>query len=370
MSKRYHYRQNKPTEEVRNFLDQPCITSSIFSGKLYPSGRVTVGKKPPQKLLTKDKEYESNRSHYTFGERRHWHYQEGLVIDSVVHETRAETLGLASVPNCHNLSKRGRYGLKGISGNGRKLVREGAALLERRYGRRLGFYTLTCPYTDVESIYLYNQNIAYIQRSFFQELKREYQRHKVPFSYVSVLEIQPERYSETGIPVLHIHYISPCYRPGTWDWVLTADAIRSLWSRVLRNTIGHEVSVGASIDASVVRSSAVGYISKYMSKGSQEVEWLACTCPNQLPSQWWSMTSNLRKAIKAYTIHLPEHECAFFMFLAVECPEDREYLRYCRPINICVHGQAVTLGMSGNLQPSIAEMYWSNGWFNHLCEFI
>lgn len=370
MTKRYHYRQSKPTEEVRRFLDHPCITSSEFSGRLFPSGRVTVGKRPPLKLLTKDAEYESNRAHYTFSERRHWDYQEGIVIDNIVNEIRAETLGLSSVPNCHNDSARGRYGLKGISGNGRKLVREGAALLERRYGRRLGFYTLTCPYTDEQSVYSYNQNIAYIQRSFFQELKRAYERLGETFTYVSVLEIQGERYSETGIPVLHIHYIAPCYRRSSWAWILKADEIRLLWSRVLRNSIGWEVPVGASVDAAVIRQSATGYISKYMSKGSEETEWLAQTCPEQLPSQWWSMTQNLRKAIKAHTVYLPDDECAFFMQLAVECPEDREFLKYCRLINVCIHGQAVTVGMSGNLQPDIADMYWQDGFFDHLCEFI
>ncbi len=370
MNKRYHYRENSPTEEIRDFLDTPCITSSIFSGRLFPSGRVTIGKRPPQKLLTKDRDYESSRAHYAFIERRHWHYQEGLVIDSVVRETRAETLGLASVPNCHNSPKREKYGLKGISDNGRKLVREGASLLERRYGRRLGFYTLTCPYTDEESIYLYNQNIAYIQRCYFQEIKRVYERKNCTWSYVSVLEIQTERYVRDGIPVLHIHYIAPCYCPGTTAWVCTAGAIRRIWGRVLQSVIGTSAALGASIDASVVRVSAVGYISKYMSKGSQEVEWLACTCPDQLPSQWWSMTQNLRRSIKAHTISLPDYECAFFMQLAIECPEDREYLRYCRPINICIHGQAVTVGMSGNLQSSIAAMYWSDGFFDSLCEYI
>lgn len=331
-------------------MAQKCPSSVSYSGRLFPSGKVTVGRVPPKRIGVEDARYEVERPKYEYYKKQHWHHEAGLVTEYVDTLVDGSELGLASVSNCHKPSVR-KYGLKGISARGRTSVREGAYLLERRYGRRLGFYTLTCPYTDENSIYSYNQNINYIQRTYFQELKREYERQGCSWSYVSVLEIQTKRFSDTGVPVLHIHYIAPCYQPNTYTWICEADTLRSIWKRCLYNVLGGEVAVGASVDSSVVRTSAVGYISKYMSKGSKEVSFLAEVCPDQLPSQWWSMSQNVRKAIKAATIHLPQEICESILYSPCVDPSSPLYLRYYKFVYIHLGGEEKLVGLSGNMLP-------------------
>lgn len=315
-----------------------------------PSGKVTVGRVPPKRISVEDARYEATRPEHVCYKKQHWHHELGLVTEYIDQLEEPPELGLASVSNCHKEVAR-RYGLKGISARGRTSVREGAYLLERKYGRRLGFYTLTCPYTDDNSIYSYNQNINYIQRAFFQELKREYERKGCNWSYVSVLEIQGARYHDTGIPVLHIHYIAPCYQPGGYEWIVEADTLRRIWQRCLYNVLGGHAPVGASVDSSVVRTSAVGYISKYMSKGSKETSFLAEVCPDQLPSQWWSMSQNVRKAIKAATIHLPQEICESILYNPCTEPGSPLYLRYYKFVYIHIRGEEKLVGLSGNMLP-------------------
>jgi len=329
-----------------------------YSGRLFPSGKVSVGLVPAKKVARNDARYEAARPEHVSYRKEHWHYEDGLQTEIVDTLEYPPELGLASVSN-HHKEKQRKYGLKGISSGGRTSVREGAYLLEQKYGHRLGFYTLTCPYTDLNSIYSYNQNIGYIQRTYFQELRREYERQGVTWSYVSVIEIQAERFSDTGVPVLHLHYLAPCYVPNSTLWVCTADMLRDLWSRVLRNAVGGENCTSAAVDAQVVHSSAVGYISKYMSKGSKETSFLAEVCPDQLPSQWWSVSSNVRKAIKASTIRLPQEVCADILHRPCSDPSHPLYLRYCRLIYVPINGEDKLVGLSGNMIPSVSYRVFS-----------
>jgi len=331
-------------------MAQKCPSSVSYSGRLLPSGKVTVGRVPPKRISAGDARYEAARPEHVCYKKQHWHHEDGLVTEYVAKLEERSELGLASVSNCHKGVAR-RYGLKGISARGRTSVREGAYLLERRHGRRLGFYTLTCPYTDEISIYSYNQNINYIQRTYFQELKREYERQGCSWSYVSVLEIQATRFHDTGIPVLHIHYIAPCYKQGGYEWIVESDTLRSIWKRCLYNVLGGCVAIGASVDSSVVRTSAVGYISKYMSKGSSETSFLAEVCPEQLPSQWWSMSQNVRKAIKAATIRLPQEICESILYNPCTDPSSPLYLRYYKFVYIQSRGEEKLVGLSGNMLP-------------------
>lgn len=334
-------------------MAQGCQPPAALSGKLTASGRVSVGRVPRRGILRADSLYEEKRGKYDFYRKESWHYETGVVREYYTVMKKPPSLGLSSVQNYHKSPVR-KYGLKGISPGGRSSVREGAYLLERRYGRRLGFYTLTCPYTDLNSIYSYNKNINYIQRTYFQELKREYERQGVTWSYVAVLEIQTERFDSTGIPVLHIHYVAPCYFPNSYTWVCTADALRNLWSRVLRNSVGGENCTSASVDAQIVRSSAVGYLSKYMSKGASSVSFLAEVCPDQLPSQWWSVSNKLRKAIKSSVVSLPTEVCASIFYEPSTDPSHPLYMKYYRYIHIHIRGEERLVGISGNMVAQLA----------------
>lgn len=351
----YHYKQARTSEKVRQLVDSNTTSSYQLVGRITPSGRLTVGRVPIKKVIQDDIQYERTRVKTEFYKRLHWHYREGLITETLERTIEPEQLGLSSVSNCHKDNQPRRHGLKGISPNGRKVVREACYLLERRYKKRLGFYTLTCPYTDLQSVYSYNKDIAYIQRSFFQELKREYERKGCQWSYCSVLEIQPKRFERDGVPVLHIHYVAPCYLPNSYTWILTASEIRVLWGRVLRNCLGQEPNTGASIDAAVIRSTAVGYISKYFSKSNENLGYIAEICPDQLPSQWWSTSRNVRACIEANICTLPLAVChSFIGGYYGDCvhPDDVLYLRN---IYVFWNTEVICVGLSADIAQRSAD---------------
>lgn len=305
MLTRFWYKSPKICEDLRSKLLGRDLRDRVVVGYMSPSGRVSVGILPPDKVMKADEQYEAERQQTAYFTKNHWDAIEGIVSEPGSYPVGTPTLGSSSVSN-HHKPERGRYGLSGITQNGRNKVYEGAKLLQRRYPGRLGFYTLTCPYVDPSRVYEFNRNIGEITRRWFQELRRMYDRKNCKFSYVSVLEIQSDRYEKSGIPVLHIHYVAPCYLPHKWEWILSATEIRYLWMCLCNQVIGGEVDTSPSIDAQVVKRSASGYLAKYMAKGYSCVAWVSQICPSQLPGQWWSMSANVRAAIKRLTIQIPQ----------------------------------------------------------------
>lgn len=329
-----YYEPIAKTPFAPELLDRPYSGERFYAGYLSPSGRVSISVLPRPKISRQDKDYESTVPIETG-------YLEYIVdtVDNTAtvateYYSKNSSLGLSSGSNHHTDTKPQRYGLKGISANGRKKVREGCYLLERKYGRRLGFYTLTCPYTDEREIYEFNRNIAEIARRYFQKLKRYYDDVGQTWSYVSVYEYQPERYAVTSIPVLHIHYVAPCYKRSSYEWICEAETLRDFYASVLQSVIGGSPNVASALDATVVRSSAVGYVSKYMSKGGEIVENIAQIAPSQIPSQWWSMSSNIRAAIKRCTVVIPESICAYLFSGGGESRSEILYLYRRRYIEI------------------------------------
>lgn len=305
------YEPIKVTPLPSRLLTDPYPGERFYAGYLSPSGRIGISVLPRPKTARRDRDYEASVPKETGYIEYDINTLDNTAEVSTEYYSSSSSLGLASESNHHKEGKKNRYGLKGIGVGGRKRVREGCYLLERKYGKRLGFYTLTCPYTDEREIYEFNRNIAEIARRYFQELKRYYDGIGETWSYVSVYEYQPKRYERDSYPVLHIHYIAPCYRRGSWKWICKAEILRGIFARVCRFVVGGSPDTSPSIDATVIRKSAVGYISKYMSKGGEIVETVAETAPSQVPSQWWSMSSNVRAAIKRCTTVVPEEISAY-----------------------------------------------------------
>jgi hypothetical protein len=232
------------------------------------------------------------------------------------------------------------------------MILESGYVLQRRYGRKLGFYTLTCPYTENEAIWEFNRNYAEIMRRFFQELKRVYNRIGLVFSYVSAYEIQPERYRRDGVPVLHTHFLAPCYIPGSWEFIISANDIRAIWQRVNVLVVGGTFSVQASVDAQVVEKTAVGYLAKYLSKSGDDIQAIAETCPCQLPSQWWSSSRNVKCAVKLLTYSLPQELCAMLAACGVGDVCVGLHISYIREVCIMYGGRELIVGISAQISES------------------
>lgn len=373
MVARFSSRRKPRHHRTLERLAAPSPSDRRVSGFLSPSGRVSVGFLPKETLSKSEKQYERTRGKVDVIEQTC--YQSGILQKEtkvVLTPAKLTPLGLSSVPNhqgdggvlgggsqqevlkrvsavrrqakraedlessYYGENKRGRYGLKGISVNGMRRVREGCYLLQRKYHRRLGFYTLTCPYTVPELIWAFNEGIAEIARRFFQDCKKLYEAVDEVWSNVFVYEYQEERYEKTSTPVLHIHYVAPCYLSGTTEFVLSASEIRYLWMYAVAQVVGVEADTSPSVDATVVRTSAAGYISKYLSKGGKVVSYLSEHCQSQIPAQWWGMTNNVRKAIRKCTTPLPTEISEYLINGGGSDPSEPLYLPYRKYIYIDV----------------------------------
>lgn len=365
----YHTRTPRTSLKIASKMASNSHSGSCLVGKLFPSGYVSIGRVLLRRISKKDSEYEQNRGKYSYYQLVHWDYQQGIVVENKIREDEAPILGLSAVQNYHKL-ERGvkRYGLKGITIKGRRTVEEGCYLLERKYGRRLGFYTLTCPYTEDTMVYEFNRNISEIQRRFFQEVRREFERYNMVFSYVSVLEIQASRFESSGVPALHIHYVCPCYVPGTWEFVLTADEIRNLWKRVTEAVCGLSANVEAAVDCTTVKRSAAAYLSKYLSKGGAEIRFLGSVAPSQIPRQWWSVSSSIRKAIRAATVVLPTEVSEYILYGGGSSSDSLLRFLYYRRIYVVINTIDTCVGIAGKLNHESARSLRDFSLIGRACE--
>lgn len=352
-----HYHETYKSRPL-NVSNQEPIGN--YSGTNYISGYTSIGYTPRKKISREDSRYEQNRDKYRFVKEKSWNLVEGLKT-TVVIQPLGQNDSTTRFIDAQKLSQspeqpKKRYGLSGISRGGRIKVREGSYLLHQLYGRGLGFYTLTCPYTTEPLIYEFNRNINLILKRYFEMIKRA-----IPvdsrYLYVSVLELQESRYLEGKGFAMHVHYLMPCYFPGTTRFLFSADELRAFWYRACNNCIGGEPDVSAAIDAVVVRKSASGYISKYMSKGGRLQSEVAAVAPCQIPKQWWSMSSLMRKVLKRSTLSL-HPETAEHLFWHCNSTANYQCFTVAHQCYARIGGREICVGVAGYITPEWMSALW------------
>ncbi len=192
-----------------------------------------------------------------------------------------------------------RYGQRGITSYGRKMVASAAAEMQRRYGkRRLAFLTLTIPPCSRDAAVAIASAWGELCRQLQQWLCRRLSRAGLPPLVVGVTEIQGKRLARGDVACLHLHLIFPsCRRPG--QWAVRAQDVRSWWCSALSRVSGEDIYSPSCCDIKPIRSSAEGYLAKYMSKGSEEIErFVGLAGDDACPRQWWMMSSGARKMVR------------------------------------------------------------------------
>nr|CRY96816.1 hypothetical protein [uncultured prokaryote] len=220
-------------------------------------------------------------------------------------------LGLSLLPNSHRVAlgmaepppERAKRGLRGITRLGARTVRNGAFLLEKTYDTRtLVFLTLTLPPVSSTAEYHVGVEWAEIVRRFCQSLRRLLRAAGLPGSYVGCSELQLKRYQERGGLPLHLHLVFKGRREGQRGWAVDASQYRALWARSVIDRVPaySDCNWKASVDCQGLKSSAEGYIGKYMSKGVGTLAAILKDDPGLaefMPSSWWVCSTNLRRAI-------------------------------------------------------------------------
>lgn len=229
-------------------------------------------------------------------------------------------VGLSTLQNLRKTPK--RYGLKGITSYGKRMLKAGAYLLEKRYGKkRLTFATFTLPPMPDDMRRVVHEHWGEVVNRTYEGLTYAIGTKSVESAHiVGCTEIQEKR-AEAGKGVyLHLHCVFVGRGVhGAW-WITPARARKLFKSSVISvlRRYGGECVDSERIDAlywnaterlEKIRKSVVGYLGKYISKGCKALASLsdrerleAC------PKQWWNITRALSRWILASVIVLTEHE--------------------------------------------------------------
>lgn len=292
-----------------------------YGGRVFPNGEFSVGWKRVSDLPRADEsDGQAEPTGEVFG------IQMPIVFGGVDDSDRTDTpeglppskvskeeeggvaIGLSNLPNSHTRVR----GLKGITSYGRKMVRNGAYLLEKRFGRKnLSFLTLTLPSLSEESWQSVCENWGEVVRVFSQWLNRRLERNGLPSFTVSCTELQEERSTRTGEPALHLHALF-VGRTNSGKWALTPRDVRGAWQRAVAKWLSPadaDVSFSSSERLESVRKSASGYMGKYMSKGLSAVASVSSkTTEFTLPHTWYNLSAPLRKWVLSNVIVLNNDE--------------------------------------------------------------
>lgn len=209
-------------------------------------------------------------------------------------------LGLSNVCNFDKQAKPlPRYGLKGITSKGKRIVRNACYLLEKEADKRfLTFATVTLPELEYEDMALIHENWHRAVEAYRREIRRELIKQGLPGEIIGVTEIQPKRWEKTGLPVLHCHFVWLGRERGK-DWAVSTGKHDEIWERAVRTVLPDVIAdFSSSANMQCVKKSAENYLSKYMSKGADSVAKVAESgLSNLLPKQWWSCSRSLSRRI-------------------------------------------------------------------------
>jgi len=227
---------------------------------------------------------------------------------------------------------------KALTNQGKRKLESGIHLLSHKYGtKNLGFYTLTCPFTDTEAINEFNANFPTIVKRFLERMKRHYEKKGRAFPYVGVHEVQPQRFSKTGQECLHFHFIAPCKIRPSGGYICSAGEIRDWYHNSIRNSIPGRDCPSPRVGVEVCRKSASAYLAKYYSKGmAKATEGMAVTSPIEL-SSWYVMSRGLLRAVRRATFVIDE-SLAADVIRHHEGQCDNADIIFSRAIRVCRDG--------------------------------
>lgn len=223
------------------------------------------------------------------------------------------------------------YGDSGLNKRSRKRIESACCCLENRYGKkRLALGTLTLPQLDDDRMAWLSQKIGILCKRFFEWFKRTMERIGAPTENVFVVEMHPERSMLRSQFIPHIHFVYVCrsakqvfLKKGKLFYI-HANQFRKAWRNIIINSLREykkkynkydlvSWKQGREVDVQVIRKSAAGYISKYMSKGGKFLatlkEKVAKNNGNSisfaLPKQWWGSSRCLKKQVEDSIVELP-----------------------------------------------------------------
>lgn len=214
-------------------------------------------------------------------------------------------LTLSNTPNSEKLSEPVKYGLKGITGTGSKMLRSAAYIMERDYGcADVAMGTFTVPRLAESERVALARKWGVLTNDLMRYLRSELQEQGRPPVVAGCTEIQSSRLEARGEGYLHLHVIWPAHSNNGRLWSVEADGVRAWWKSAIERIIGRKLECAPRVETAVVQKSVEAYLGKYLSKGSDDClgQFVADLGYESVPGQWWFMSSYLKGKIKAETL--------------------------------------------------------------------
>lgn len=335
------------------------FSRGAYSLRIYPNGEFGIGRIPLAKKTSEEKRFDKRQvGGFQYGDVPRCHELEDgtkLLDGGDTYEGVLHKLGSAH----ESSQEKKKYGLKGITSYGRKVVRNLAYLMEKRKGRhKVAMGTLTLPSFTDSQMRVIATKWAYLTSRFFQECKRKYEKYGKRFRYVSVTEVQPKRWKARGEVGLHIHFLfEPTYIYSIQEWAMPDNWIRETWQRLLSNILSSEQVVPyPNYRRDMIEVSAAAYMGKYMSKGADMIaDIIEQKGVSVIPSQWWSADSVSKKELRSKIISISDSRTQIALYLCRN-PCDN-FCHYVSPVTIetPVNGERI-IGYFGRFKMFAIEL--------------
>lgn len=214
----------------------------------------------------------------------------GVLTPPLVHQT---------VESCEN-PKNSRKACLGMTKAMSRNIRNACFVLQEKYGKdRLSFLTLTVPDLPQEGLEAVCINWDKLVHRFNDWLRLKLKAKGMEFEYVYCTEIQLKRLQKRGEYAPHLHMVFRGRYGKKSAWAVTPKQCRQEWVRAIRSVFSGVFKSDACENLQVVKRSAGGYLSKYMSKTSNSIPQDAgSSVIVRLRTQWGGMSRSLSRAIR------------------------------------------------------------------------
>lgn len=266
---------------------------------------------------------------------------------ALVYQSSLSVTGAGKVPL--------RRGSRGITSHGRRLI-DGAAydLRQATAGKRVSFLTLTLPaISQLESLDI-AAGWSQVLRIFGQRLTRTLRLRGLSGEWFGCTEVQPKRLQTTGVPALHLHLCFEGRRPGK-AWAISYSEVRTIWANCLECKFPWiSGRFWAAVEnMQTVKKSCAAYLSKYLTKGVDDV---VEHCPEFAavhPTSWYHCSDSLRRRVLRARVRLSGPLGRMFLDWVESGPPE---LRYIRKVRIQTSdGGEFTPSVYGGLSPPAVE---------------
>jgi hypothetical protein len=281
----------KPGENVKNNIRAAIGTTQTKKGAKSPSGQLWANGEFGLGYFT---EYEET----TRAEETNWYLADGQEVDRQLTPEEVDSITLSDVPNSH------KHGLKGITGHGKRMVRNGCFLLEERLGTvDCALWTFTVPTLGKEARKTLAKNWGKLTNRLVQYLSRQLGRAGRPPAIIGCTEIQTARLKKYREGYLHLHLVCPLHSNNGGRFALDVDDVRAWFTNALVKFAETKLPTLPRVQVEQVRKSAESYMGKYLSKGGSEelAAYIEDLGVESVPGQWWFCSALMRDRIKKTT---------------------------------------------------------------------